>query len=463
MTTTPAAALREALAALTVSALSVPALVVPTVSSCDELLEAVTLLGDVQLVLDAGTEVFRHLAGCAAAQSGKGAAGKPPVTVIVRIPLAALQTGLGVGEIDGVPTPVSAGTVRRMAADGRLIPAVLGAGSEVLDGGRGRRLFTIAQKLALAERDGGCAWAGCPHPPAYTEAHHIRWWSARGGGTDLGNGILLCSAHHHRIHDGGWQIVVRSGVPSFIPPDTVDPYRRPRRGGRLHLEEAACPAAPRGVGDAGDAGDDGRFDIVNISKGRGQYCYALLLRTLARSEVPPFVIKQGSVVLAEAALLDLHDDDRVVVNRDALDDASDHPARHILDHRKAMRTRIPMVADEPERVVAGELLGHRAVAHAEHVDDDTIRLRDRRPAGSRPGDVERSQRRNGRQRGEGGCREPHRNSVGRQRCDDGHSGGVTTEGVTERGQVGGDILFDEVGRPSDEVGRPIASWILGQR
>jgi hypothetical protein len=159
--------------------------------------------------------------------------------MIVRIPLESLQTGVGTGQIDGIRAPVSAGTARRLAADADLIPVVLGGSSEVLDFGRTRRLFTRPQKLALAERDGGCAWTGCPHPPSYTEAHHIRWWTAHYGTTDLNNGILLCSTHHHRIHNNGWQIHVRDQVPWFIPPHHIDPHRRPRRGGRIHLPDAA--------------------------------------------------------------------------------------------------------------------------------------------------------------------------------------------------------------------------------
>ena len=72
-----------------------------------------------------------------------------------------------------------------------------------------------------------------------SEAHHIRWWNAHGGSTDLGNGILLCSGHHHRVHDDGWQIHVRGQVPYFTPPDHVDPYRRPRPGGRVRFRTAA--------------------------------------------------------------------------------------------------------------------------------------------------------------------------------------------------------------------------------
>jgi len=182
-----------------------------------------------QLRSDAAVDVFRHYA------AHPDAGTTPPVTMVVRIGLDALQTGTGVGEIDGIPTPISVTTARRLAADANVIPVVLGGRGEILDLGRARRLFTSKQKLALAERDGGCAWAGCPHPPSYTEAHHIRWWDKYHGPTDLNNGILLCSNHHHRVHDDGWEITIRDHVPWFIPPSHIDHHRRPRQGGRIRL------------------------------------------------------------------------------------------------------------------------------------------------------------------------------------------------------------------------------------
>ena len=119
--------------------------------------------------------------------------------------LEQLQTGLGAAQLDGVENPISAGTARRLAADAELIPAVLGSNSQILDLGIGigigRRLFSRAQRIAFAERDGGCAITNCGRPPPYTEAHHIHWWS-HGGTTNLNNGILLCTGHHHVIHHG---------------------------------------------------------------------------------------------------------------------------------------------------------------------------------------------------------------------------------------------------------------------
>ncbi len=179
-----------------------------------------------QIAADAVVDLARHGIACTSTDVPL-----PAATIVVRMTLDALVTGRGAAQIDGIEQPISATTARRMAADARLIPVVLGGSGEVLDLGVSRRLFSTAQRIALAERDGGCAWANCARPPSHTEAHHIEWWS-RGGETNLGNGILLCSAHHHTVHRDGWGIEIRDNVPWFTPPSSVDVYRRPRRGGR---------------------------------------------------------------------------------------------------------------------------------------------------------------------------------------------------------------------------------------
>lgn len=157
----------------------------------------------------------------------------PTTTVVVRMTLEQLESGEGSVSIDGVDAPLPAGAVRRAAADLQIIPCVLGGGSEILDWGRSQRLFTAAQKLALVERDGGCSLCGAP--PAWTHGHHIRWWQRDAGPTDLDNGVLLCTACHHRIHADGWRIEIEgTGVAAkvwFIPPPWIDAQRTPRLGG----------------------------------------------------------------------------------------------------------------------------------------------------------------------------------------------------------------------------------------
>ncbi|CAI9389787.1 HNH endonuclease signature motif containing protein [Microbacterium sp. T2.11-28] len=188
-----------------------------------------------QLQADALADLCRHALGCDALPAA------PSATVVVRVALDALISGEGVATIDGIDTPVSARTARRIAADAELIPCVLGGESEILDWGRAKRLFTRSQKLALGERDGGCA--SCGAPAAWTHVHHIRWWERDRGTTDLANGVLLCSGCHHRIHDDGWEVEVdgtgTTATVWLIPPPWIDPTRAPRRGGRARYELTA--------------------------------------------------------------------------------------------------------------------------------------------------------------------------------------------------------------------------------
>jgi hypothetical protein len=162
-------------------------------------------------------------------------------TVLVRLSLADLQSGDGVADIDGGSQPICISTARRMAANGEIIPIVLGGNSEILDLGRGIRIFNRPQRIALIERDGGCAFCGAP--PGYTQAHHIRWWSRDCGPTDLNNGLLLCSTCHHRIHRDDWQIDIRNNQVWFTPPRAIDRNRTPRLGGRARFNAPKYQAA----------------------------------------------------------------------------------------------------------------------------------------------------------------------------------------------------------------------------
>lgn len=185
---------------------------------------------------DALAAICEHAIACD--NGGMPATG---ATVVVRVNLDDLTAGLGAATIDGSDHPVSVATCRRMAAGGGIIPVVLGSEGEILDWGREKRLFTRAQRLALVERDGGCAM--CSLPPQMTKAHHLRWWQRDTGPTDLNNGVLLCESCHHRIHDNGWEIRIEGiGVAArvwLIPPPHVDPARTPRLGGRARYDIAA--------------------------------------------------------------------------------------------------------------------------------------------------------------------------------------------------------------------------------
>ena len=90
-------------------------------------------------------------------------------------------------------------TVRRMACDAQLIPAILGSNGEILDQGMGRRLFDRAQIRYLWLRDRHCTFPGCSKPAAWTDAHHLIHWIDNGP-TDIANAALLCRSHHTVVH-----------------------------------------------------------------------------------------------------------------------------------------------------------------------------------------------------------------------------------------------------------------------
>ena len=130
--------------------------------------------------------------------------GGDATTLIVTIDYDRLRDGLGVALVGD--TPITAGQARRLACTATILPAVLGSDSEVLDLGRTRRLFSPAQRKALAIRDRTCRAEGCDIPAAWCEAHHATQPWARGGRTDLDDGLLLCSWHHHRAHDHRYRV-----------------------------------------------------------------------------------------------------------------------------------------------------------------------------------------------------------------------------------------------------------------
>jgi Domain of unknown function DUF222./HNH endonuclease. len=146
---------------------------------------------------DALSMIARHVLGCGRMPSASA------TTLMVRTDLDVLVEGVGSASLDGLTGRISPGTVRKLAASAGIIPVVLGTDSLPLDLGRTARLFSPAQRIALGERDGGCACCGLD--VAYTEAHHIDWWERDTGPTDLRNGVLLCPPCHTRVHEDAGQ------------------------------------------------------------------------------------------------------------------------------------------------------------------------------------------------------------------------------------------------------------------
>lgn len=115
-------------------------------------------------------------------------------------------------------TPLQLDVVRRLACDCNLEPVIVGPDGVVLGVGRRTRSLPPWMDRQLRRRDGCCRFPGCGLP-GWLQAHHIKHW-ADGGRTDLENLILLCSWHHHLVHELGWKVRWGSHrIPIFTRPD----------------------------------------------------------------------------------------------------------------------------------------------------------------------------------------------------------------------------------------------------
>ena len=183
-----------------------------------------------QMRVDALATLAHHAMGCTEPGSGV------KTTLVVRTTVEELKAGLGTATCDSLATPISVGTLRLMAVDAQVLPMVMGGKSVPLDVGYTQRCATPYQRLAVAERDGGCA--RCHAPVSFCDVHHILSWQFAGK-TDLDNLVMLCVSCHHSVHFGGWRIEVDDDVVWFTPPEQIDPERKRRKGGLADLALAA--------------------------------------------------------------------------------------------------------------------------------------------------------------------------------------------------------------------------------
>ncbi|MFJ6280001.1 HNH endonuclease signature motif containing protein [Arthrobacter subterraneus] len=179
------------------------------------------------------------VSGCRIALAGDGlpATGGHRPQVMVTINYRDLLSDLGQDGHTVFAEQMSARSIRKLACEADILPLVLGGAGQVLDIGRAQRLFPPHLRRALVARDKGCAFPDCTVPATWCEAHHIVPW-ATGGTTSISHGVLLCSRHHHLIHEGNWSVESVQGIPWFRPPKYIDPHRNPKRNRYRQVEEA---------------------------------------------------------------------------------------------------------------------------------------------------------------------------------------------------------------------------------
>lgn len=102
---------------------------------------------------------------------------------------------------DGQPVPPE--ELERLLANADVYTAFADADGQPLWLGRSQRSASLAQRIVLAARDGGCI--GCDAPSERCEAHHIQHWQDDGP-TDVPNLAQLCPGCHHLVHDCNWQV-----------------------------------------------------------------------------------------------------------------------------------------------------------------------------------------------------------------------------------------------------------------
>lgn len=110
--------------------------------------------------------------------------------------------------------------------DTRVQAVVLTSVKAVIAYSTTHRIFTQNERLAMAARDGGCAFPGCTAPPGWTQAHHVTEWQDSHR-TSIDDGCLLCGYHHREFEQLGWRVIMTTGRPTWIPPRWLDPEQRP--------------------------------------------------------------------------------------------------------------------------------------------------------------------------------------------------------------------------------------------
>jgi hypothetical protein len=102
-----------------------------------------------------------------------------PATLVITMTLADLEARAGVATTH-TGGALSIGPALQLAAEAKTLPVVLGGdlkrpgriAGEVLYAGKGRRLASPAQRVALFARDRGCTFPGCAAPASHSEVRY---------------------------------------------------------------------------------------------------------------------------------------------------------------------------------------------------------------------------------------------------------------------------------------------------
>lgn len=162
-------------------------------------------------------------------QGHAGGRHRPHVNVVVE--LKDLQEGRGGQVVDG--PSLDGPTLSRLFCDSAVHRVVMKGRSSILDYGTATRTIPTPLWNALVIRDEQCRFPGCDRPSVWCEGHHVVWVT-QNGPTELSNLVLLCSRHHHVLHQPGWHAKLRpDGEFEVTDPDGIVRETSPPRAQAL--------------------------------------------------------------------------------------------------------------------------------------------------------------------------------------------------------------------------------------
>ncbi|GAB11221.1 hypothetical protein GOARA_065_00140 [Gordonia araii NBRC 100433] len=237
---------------------------------------------------------------------GHDGLGKPdriPSQLVITIDEADLARRAGVA-LTSTGTMVPVADLVDLAADATpWLEVFSDATRQVLDFGRGRRLASLAQRLAMFGRDRGCTRPGCTEPFARCQAHHAQADFAAGGNTNLHELGAACGPDNRNVGNkpGQWETtIIDTG-----PDSGRVGWRLTGSGGPFRTNPVHDPAAflrnhPVADGAPNQAGDPDPPETTPSEPPPGPSTPPVMLRARPDPPEPPRWEQHASPV--EAAL-----------------------------------------------------------------------------------------------------------------------------------------------------------------
>jgi hypothetical protein len=163
--------------------------------------------------------------GAGADGAGGGSRGRSNFFIVAHTDLSFLRGGSGGAEIERLGL-LSREAIRRISCSATVALALDDAFGHTMFEGRARRFASDTQRREVQRRDRRCRFPGCPNS-TFTDVHHVVHWIDQGT-TDLPNLVTLCDHHHHRVHEGKWQVTGNAnGILRFVGPSGRPMTSRP--------------------------------------------------------------------------------------------------------------------------------------------------------------------------------------------------------------------------------------------